>query len=59
MLINLELDKSQGNEKRDEIKPITFRKGKVYQLKALMQISAVNENMRFEEHFRIRCDDGK
>ena len=59
MLINLELDKSQGNEKRDEIKPVTFRKGKVYQLKALMQISAVNENMHFEEHFRIRCDDGQ
>ena len=59
MLINLEFDKSSETESRDEIKPVIFRKGKVYQLKALMQISAVNENMRFEEHFRIRCDDGQ
>lgn len=59
MLIDLELDKSQGNEKRDEIKPVTFRKGKDYQLKALMQVSAVNENMHFEEYFRVRCDDGQ
>ena len=59
MLINLEFDKSSETESRDEIKSVIFRKGKVYQLKALMQISAVNENMRFEEHFRIRCDDGQ
>ena len=59
MLINLELDKSQGNEKRDEIKPVTFSKGKVYQLKAIMQVSAVNENMHFKEYFRVRCEDGK
>ena len=59
MLINLEFDKSQGNEKRDEIKPVTFRKGKVYQLKAIMRVTAVNENMHFEEYFRVRCDDGQ
>ncbi|MEE3425571.1 MAG: hypothetical protein VZR26_08405 [Erysipelotrichaceae bacterium] len=59
MLTNLEFDKSSETESRDEIKPVIFRQGKVYQLKALMQISAVNENMRFEEHFRIRCDDGQ
>lgn len=59
MQINLVFDKSSETESRDEIKPVIFRKGNVYQLKALMQISAVNENMRYEEHFRIRCDDGQ
>ena len=32
MLINLEFDKSSETESRDEIKPVIFRKGKVYQL---------------------------
>lgn len=59
MLLDLELDKSSGTESHDEIKPVTFKQGKVYQLKAFMQVSAVNEEMHFEEHFQIRCDDGK
>lgn len=59
MLIDLELDESSGIEMHDEIKPVTFKQGKAYQLKAFMQVSAVNENMSFEERFQIRCDDGK
>ena len=57
--VNLEIDKAFKNDNPTEIKPITFKKGEVYELKAYVQFSAVNMNWHCKDYIRVSRDDGK
>ena len=57
--VNLEIEMASKNDNPKEINPITFRKGKVYELKAYVQFSAVNMNWHCDDYIRVCRDDGK
>jgi len=57
--VNLEIEMASKNDNPTVIKPITFKKGKVYELKAYVQFSAVNMNWHCDDYIRVCRDDGK
>lgn len=57
--VSLEIEHALKNDDPEAIKPVTFRKGKAYELEAYVQYSAVNDNWHCNNYIRIKCDDGK
>ena len=57
--VRLEIEMASKNDKPMEIKPITFSKGKTYELKAYVYFSVVNMNWHCVDGIQIRNDDGK